>query len=97
MYKGMKKEPRIQLISARTPEEQGVYIQKADLVIWACGYQTNKIFTRDQRGEKIQLSSQMMAGRKHLCQYDADDNCRLYMADGEKVLQNTYGAGIAYP
>lgn len=38
-----------------------------------------------------------MVSRKHLCQYDADDNCRIYLADGERVLSNTYGAGIAYP
>lgn len=97
MYKNLKKEPKIQLVSAVSPQEQGKYIQKADLVIWACGYQTNKVFCRDQRGEKIQLSSQQMVGRKHLCQYDADDNCRLFLADGERVLANTYGAGIAYP
>ena len=47
MYKNQSKEKRIKLVSAITPEDQGKYIEKADLVIWACGYQTNKIFSRD--------------------------------------------------
>ena len=34
---------------------------------------------------------------KTISQYDVDDNARLYMADGRKVLAKTFGAGIAYP
>jgi len=47
MYRDVGKEPRIELVKAVTPADQGKHIEKADLVIWACGYQTNKVFCRD--------------------------------------------------
>lgn len=52
------KEKRVKLIQAKTPDEQAVHLKDADLVIWACGYQTNKIYVRNQKGKKIQMSSQ---------------------------------------
>ena len=36
-------EKRVQFIKAVTVEEQTPFIKDADLVIWACGYQTNFI------------------------------------------------------
>lgn len=50
------RESRIQLVRAGTPELQAVHVSKADVVIWACGYQTNRIPIKDQEGREIQLS-----------------------------------------
>ena len=72
-------------------------MKDADIVIWACGYQTNKVYVRNQQGKKIQMSSQSMIDHKTISQYDVDDASRLYLADGSKVLSKTFGAGIAYP
>ena len=36
-------EKRVRLIQARTVKEQSEYVEGADLVIWACGYQTEPI------------------------------------------------------
>jgi hypothetical protein len=91
------KEKRVQLVQAKTPEDQAVHVKDADIVIWACGYQTNKIYVRNQQGKKIQMSSQSMIDHKTISQYDVDDYSRLYLADGHKVLAKTFGAGIAYP
>ena len=30
-------------------------------------------------------------------QYDVDSDCRLYVADGQRVLSKVFGTGIAYP
>ena len=38
-----------------------------------------------------------MVDRVTLSQYDVDDDCRLYTADGKHVLARVFGAGIAYP
>ena len=43
-------------MKAVTPEEQAVHVKDADLVIWACGYQTNKIPVKDHEGKEITLS-----------------------------------------
>lgn len=45
-------EKRVQLIKAETPELQREHVENADLVIWACGYQTNKIPIRDFEGKE---------------------------------------------
>jgi len=42
------KEKRVQLCQAKTPQEQAEYVKDADIVIWACGYQTNKVYVRNQ-------------------------------------------------
>lgn len=51
-----KEETRIELVKAATPREQWVHMKDADLIIWACGYQTNKIPIRDFDGKEIMLS-----------------------------------------
>lgn len=50
LYREIKegKETRVSLIKAETPENQYKFVQKADLVIWACGYQTKAIPMIDQ-------------------------------------------------
>lgn len=41
-------EKRVQFVKALTVEDQRPYINEADLVIWACGYQTNFLPIYDQ-------------------------------------------------
>ena len=48
-------EKRVQLVKAKTPEEQAKYVKDADLVFWACGYQTNEIPIKDSDGKKLTL------------------------------------------
>lgn len=36
-------DKRIKLVKAMNPKEQLVHVKDADLVIWACGYQTKPI------------------------------------------------------
>ena len=45
MYKKIVKgeERRVKLVKAPTIDDQAKYLEKADLVIWAAGYQTNAI------------------------------------------------------
>jgi hypothetical protein len=38
-----------------TPAEQSVYVEQADLVIWAAGYQTSKINIKDTDNKPIGL------------------------------------------
>jgi DNA-binding transcriptional regulator LsrR (DeoR family) len=42
-----KEEKRVKLIKTKTIEEQAEYLKDADLIIWSCGYQTNKILIKD--------------------------------------------------
>jgi hypothetical protein len=37
------KEQRVKFVKAPGVEQQRPYVEAADLVIWACGYQTNPI------------------------------------------------------
>lgn len=61
------------------------------MVIWACGYKTNRIPIRDHEGKEIGLSQNVPN-----TQYDIDNKCRLKCADGS-VLTKAFGIGIAYP
>ena len=78
-------------MAAATPALQAEHIRNADLVIWACGYQTNKIPIKDHEGKEISLSQ-----RVGLTQYDVDGKCRICVADGS-LLTKTFGIGLAYP
>jgi len=97
LYMALDKEKRVELIQSETIEDQGKYIEKADLVIWACGYQTNEIPLYDQKGEKIKLSTQEIVNGKSTCQYDANFKCKPIVEDAKGVVANTLVSGIAYP
>ena len=49
LYKAIKNgsEKRVRLVKAPTPADQSKYLEHADLVVWACGYQTNPILVKD--------------------------------------------------
>ena len=91
------KEKRVKLVQAMSPEDQLKYVESADLVIWAAGYQTGKISISDSKGHKIQLSSQVMHEQTTLAQYDVNSDCKLYLADGNYLIDRMYGTGIGYP
>ena len=38
-----------------------------------------------------------MVNKTTVTQYDVDERCRLYTADGKNVLPKVLGTGIAYP
>eukprot|EP00347_Sterkiella_histriomuscorum_P013633 403363974 len=84
-------EKRVALIQAKTVEEQRQYVERADVVIWACGYQTSKLIIKDTDRRKLNLSQKV-----ENTQYDVDGKCRLMLADGQ-VLAKVFGCGIAYP
>jgi len=78
-------------VAAPTPEDQAEHLRDADLVIWACGYHTNKIPVKDHEGKEITLSQRVAN-----TQYDVDGKCRVCVADGS-LLTKTFGTGLAYP
>lgn len=51
-----KQEKRVKLIQALSADDQSAHVNQADLVIWACGYQTNKIPIIDITNKQIKLS-----------------------------------------
>lgn len=46
-------EPRVKLIKAETYKEQEQFVKESDFVIWACGYQSNRLHITDHKGKKI--------------------------------------------
>ena len=64
------KEKRVKLIKAGTVEEQAKHVKEADMVFWACGYQTNKIPIKDHEGKEITLSQRIA-----YTQFDIDGRC----------------------
>ena len=61
LYKSIVKgeEKRVRLILAPTPQDQIKHIEAADLVIWACGYQTNPIIVRDTDNKVVQMQTKV--------------------------------------
>lgn len=93
LYKNIKSgaEKRVSLVRAAHPETQAQYINRADIVIWACGYETSRIPIKDQEGKEINLSQQ-----HSLMQFDIDNSSRLLTANGS-LLNKVFGSGFAYP
>ena len=50
------RERRVQFVKAATPMEQARHVEEADLVIWACGYQSNSIKIYDVNKRELALS-----------------------------------------
>ena len=63
----------------------------ADLVIYACGYQTNPIPIRESDKRSLTLSQ-----RAPFTQYDVDSKCRLITSD-YMYCPKLFGSGLAYP
>lgn len=93
LYKKIKKgeEKRIELIKTPTIEDQRKYIEEADLIIWACGYQSNPIKVKDNDGKLINLQA-----KQQYTQNDVDNKCRLITQD-KGVLTKVFGTGVAFP
>ena len=49
-------EDRVRLIQAATPQEQKRHVEMADIVIYACGYQTNPIHITEGDRRTLSLS-----------------------------------------
>ena len=49
-------EKRVSFVKAETPQLQSEYVEAADLVIWACGYQSNAIKIHDVNKKELVLS-----------------------------------------
>jgi len=93
LYRKVKRgdEKRVAFVKAETPEAQAAHVREADLVIWACGYQTNKIPIKDHEGKEVVLSQRVAH-----TQVDVDGKCRMCVADGS-LLTKSFGTGLAYP
>ena len=61
------------------------------MVIWACGYQTNKIDLKDFDQKRINLSQ-----KRPFTQFDVDQKCRVITSDNS-LLTKTFGSGLAFP
>jgi hypothetical protein len=83
-----------------TVEDQAPYINSADLVIWACGYQSNSIQITEllQNGKGLKntqtplLLSQVSPGT----QFDVDNKCRVLL-NNNIALNKIFGCGLGYP
>lgn len=51
-----EKEDRVSFVKAETPELQLQHVEQADLVIWACGYQSNAVKLFDVNKKELELS-----------------------------------------
>jgi hypothetical protein len=67
----------VKLIQARDNEEQRPYVEQADILIWSCGYQTNKIPIKDTDRRKLAFSQKV-----ENTQFDVDGKCRVLLEDG---------------
>ena len=84
-------EKRVALVKAPTVPEQREVIEGADLVVWACGYQTNQIPIYDVNKKELTLSQKVPN-----TQFDVDGKCRIMLADGN-VLQKCFAFGVGFP
>lgn len=78
------------MLKCPTYKEQQKYVAEADLVIWACGYQTNYIPIKDACKE-LSLSRKVP-----FTQFDVDSKCRIITSDNE-LLVKAFGSGLAFP
>lgn len=78
-------------MKAVTVEEQRIHVDEADLVIWACGYQSNEIPIIDS-GKPIKYSTQIPN-----TQHDVDGKCRIMLSEPNIVLSKCFAAGVGFP
>ena len=93
MYKAIMSgaEKRVRLVKAPTAAEQAKYLESADLVVWACGYQTNRIPIKDIDNKVISMSTKVP-----FTQIDIDSRSRIVTSDNG-LLMKVFGSGLAYP
>ena len=66
-------------------------MEGADLVIWACGYQSNAIKILDINKKELELSQKVPN-----TQFDVDGKNRIMLADGN-VLNKVLACGVGFP
>ena len=91
LYKNISSHKEIKISRAETWAEQQKYIDAADYVILAWGFQTNKIPIKTTDGKDIKLGA-----RNPGTQFDIDNRFRLKMQDGG-VIGKVFGSGLAFP
>lgn len=93
LYKDIidQNEKRVKLVKADTWDAQQKYIDSADYVILACGYQTNKISIKSADGKEIKLEARVPG-----TQCDIDNKFRLKIEHGG-VTNKIFGSGLAFP
>ena len=81
-------------------QEQTPYINEADLIIWACGYQTNSlpIYEMNQPSNTKNVPSKplVLSQMKPGTQFDVDNKCRVLLKNNV-ALNKVFGCGIGYP
>ena len=85
------REKRVGLVYAPTILDQRNYIADADVVVWACGYQSNNIPIYDVNKKELALSQKVPN-----TQFDVDGKCRIMLADGN-VLKKCFACGVGFP
>ena len=75
------REKRVQLIEAKTANAQAPYINKADIVIWSCGYKTNPIPIYDMSScQNMKFAKPLeLSCRQSGTQFDVDNKCRIIL------------------
>ena len=84
-------ERRVKLVQAPTWEDQRPYVERADVVIWACGYETNKVPLYAMDGQLIKRMQ-----RVPRTQCNISTQLQL-VTSNSTVLNKVYGMGIGYP
>ena len=85
------REKRVSFVKAETPQQQLEHVEAADLVIWACGYQSNAIKIYDVNKKELVLSQKVPR-----TQFDVDGKNRIMLADGN-VLNKVFACGVGFP
>ncbi|CDW84955.1 UNKNOWN [Stylonychia lemnae] len=95
LYRKISKgiENRITLIRADNYLEQKVYTKNSDVVIFACGYQSNYIRVHDHQGQRIELKR---LGQGKVSSVEVDNQCRVISDETNKPIEKLFGIGIGF-
>ena len=90
----MKNESRVELVKANTYSLQKTAIKHSDVVIWACGYESNHVpvMMQNPLTNKLEPIDFKKTGIK---QYEVDDNLKIINKGSSKNL-NVFGIGLGY-
>eukprot|EP00347_Sterkiella_histriomuscorum_P021429 403334007 len=95
LHRKIKKgqESRIELIRADTTHEQKLYTKRADVVIFACGYQSNYVRVHDHNGQRLELKR---LGENKTSSVEVDNQCRIVSGVTGKPLDRLFGIGLGF-
>lgn len=85
-----RQETRVQLVKTDTEQDQLELVDQSDIVIWACGYQTNSISVVDSKNSQLDF----------LCDsngtFEVDKMLRLINKINNSGVHNLFGIGQGY-